>query len=210
MISKRRFIKGPLLYVILDSEVLGTRHILKAARRAIRGGADILQFRDKTSSVIDMIKTASLLKRLAARHKVPLIVNDRAEVACAINSDGIHVGRGDLRITTARRLVGTKKILGASAGDLLLARRAVQCGADYVGCGPVFPTPLKKDRKARGIKELARMRSSGIPFFAIGGINTRNVRLVASKGFRNIAVIRAICASRDSLRAARILKEALA
>lgn len=169
----------------------------------------MIQLRDKRSGVPRMIKKAASIAAMCRRNGVRFIVNDRAEVAAAVNADGVHLGQGDLGIAAARKLLGRGKLIGISVTDLAQARKARDEGASYLGAGPVFGTPLKPDRKARGVRFAASVSRLGLPFFAIGGIGPTNVSRLTERGIRSIAVIRAVCSASDKRAATSILKEAL-
>lgn len=209
MISKKELLKDSLVCVILDREILEESAILRTAEKALRGGADMIQLRDKRSSTIEMIKTALALGRLTRRYGASLIINDRVDVASAVDSDGVHIGRSDLSVKASRELVGPGSIIGASAASVADARRAKADGADYIGVGPVFNTPIKASVKACGIGLLKKIRALRIPVIAIGGINSGNISILTGSGFRRVAVIRAVSVSKDPLAATRKLKEAI-
>ena len=195
--------------MILDGELL-SGNILKAAKAAIRGGADIIQLRDKRSPVPDVVKMAKALAALCRRHDVPFIVNDHVEAAVAANADGVHIGQGDIGVAAAKKLLGPGKIVGVSATSIAQAKKAKHEGASYIGGGPVFKTPIKQARTAKGIALLEKIKLLGIPMLAIGGIDDRTVLSLTKRGIRSIAVIRAVCAERDKFAATKRLKEALA
>lgn len=210
MISKRRLLEGSCLYAILDKDFSGKRNISKICKSALSGGASLIQLRDKYSSAKEMIKTAKTLKAMARKHKALFIVNDRLDVALAVGADGVHIGQGDLDVSIARRLMGRDAVIGVSVGSVKEAKRAKAEGASYIGAGPIFKTPIKGSKPAKGIKLLARLKGIGIPTFAIGGINRKNIRSLTSKGFNKVAVIRDICKASDAFLAACRLREALA
>lgn len=205
---KKKLSKRSGLCAILDREFLTKREIARAAGLVIRGGADIIQFRDKNSSTKEAIETAMSIKRIAEKHDVVFIINDRPDVALAVDADGLHVGQGDFGVAMVKKLIGNK-ILGVSASSVKEARLAKSAGADYLGVGAIFETPVKKNKKPSGFCVLEKTRYFGIPVFAIGGINLKNIKKLVEKGFRHVAVIRAICASRDPFSSAKRLKEAL-
>ncbi|MDD5422798.1 MAG: thiamine phosphate synthase [Candidatus Omnitrophota bacterium] len=207
--SKKRLLKGSSLYVILDRDLLSVKRLLATAEMSAKAGADIFQLRDKKSSSQDMIKTARALKKIADKYGIPLIINDRPEVACAIDSDGIHIGQGDFGVTTVKRLAGKDSFVGVSVNDIKKAGKAISEGADYLGAGPVFMTPIKSRRKAFGFNNLSKMIKYRIPVFAIGGIKNSNIRKLSEKGFKKVAVIRAVCQSHDPFRSVKELKGSL-
>lgn len=209
MRSKRRLLRRSRLCVIVDTDFLSRQGIVDTARRAIRGGADMLQLRSKGSCVKDMIRKARILKRLAKRYGVPFIVNDRLDVAISVDADGLHIGQGDVGLPLARAMMGPDKIIGLSVNSLRQAKLAKKRGADYLGIGPVFKTPVKIGKKAAGLGLLSTVKHIGIPAFAIGGIDCGNVLSLTKRGFRRVAVIRAACQAADPFEAAKQLKEAL-
>ena len=209
MISKKRQLKGSFLCVILDSGSLNERRLLRVASSAVRGGADMLQLRDKRSSAGSMLKTALRLKALLRGSGVPLVINDRLDVAVAADADGIHLGQGDMSVAAAHRLMGRDKLIGISVKEIRQAQAAKREGASYVGAGPVFATPVKAGEKARGIRFLGKVKKIGMPLIAIGGIEQKNIHKLAKKGFCRIAVIRAVCGARDPFTATKRLKKAL-
>lgn len=180
------------------------------ARKALEAGADMLQLRDKSSAFAVALRRAKALKALAAGYGVPLIMNDRLDVAVAAGCDGLHVGRGDIDISLARRSLKKGAIVGVSAKTVAEARDAKKKSADYLGMGPVFETPIKRGQKPKGTVLLKAVRRLGIPVFAIGGIDRGNAALLARQGFKRIAVIRAVCAAKDPYGATRRLKKVLA
>lgn len=209
MTSKKKPLKDSLLCIILDREILKGSGIISAAGKALRAGADMIQLRDKRSSTKEVIMTALALRRLTKRYGVPLIINDRIDVAVAVNSDGLHIGQADLKAGLVKKIIGKDKLLGVSVADLSEAKRAKKSGADYVGAGPIFKTPIKASRKAIDMKVLKKIRNLHIPIIAIGGIGLNNISGLVRNGFKSVAVIRAVCASQDPLAATMKLREAL-
>ncbi len=196
------------LYVILDRTAARGRDLALVAEAAVDGGADVLQLRDKTASTSVFIVEAKRILAVTQRHGVPLIINDRADVALASDADGVHLGQDDLPITVARRILGSRKIIGRSTHSLEQALEAEREGADYLGVGPIFATPTKPDYAPIGLTLVsavaARMQR---PWAAIGGIDTCNVATVVRAGARCVAVVRAVVAADDPRAAARQLKD---
>ena len=209
MKSKRRLLNRSGLCVILDREILSEKKMLNVASCAARAGTGMIQLRAKGTPVNEVIRIGKAVKIITDRYKIPLIVNDRLEAALAIDADGLHIGRGDIDIKLAKKLMGEGKLVGASAASLKEGRYAKEAGADYLGVGPVFATPIKSDRKAKGLSLLKRVKKIGIPFFAIGGIGFMNIRKLARAGFKKAAVIRAVCSSRDPYGAIKRLQKAI-
>jgi thiamine-phosphate diphosphorylase len=196
------------LYLVTDSSLSRGRSSLDIVDAAIRGGVTMVQYREKEATTRSMIEEARALCRLCRSRGVPFIVNDRADVALAVDADGLHVGQDDLPAALARRILGSGKILGVSAGRLEEARQAVADGADYVGASPIFATPTKPDAPLPmgidGLRALAR--GIGIPVVAIGGINVGNAASMLSAGAAGIAVVSAIVSAEDAEEAARSLR----
>ena len=209
MRSKERPLEGSRLCVIIDTGILTRGRALKTARAAVKAGADIIQLRCKGIDNVEALKTAGALRRITLR-RAAFIVNDRPEIAAASGADGLHVGRGDPDIKLGRRLLGRRSIIGISASGLKEAKAAKRSGASYIGVGPVFKTPVKYGKRPCGVRSLITIEKLGIPLFVIGGISEGNIQKLTSKGFKRVAVIRAVSASPSPFLAARRLKEALA
>jgi thiamine-phosphate pyrophosphorylase len=183
----------------------------RMVRSACAGGADVIQFRNKELGIHDRVKICRKLRGITSGYGVKFIVNDDMALALYVKADGVHLGQGDLPVKAARRLLeilGRKNfIVGASACDLKGALRSAKEGADYLGVGPVFPTPIKPGLKPVKTGLLRRVKkAAGIPIIAIGGINRGNIGEVMQSGVEGAAVIRAVADSRDVKRAARELK----
>jgi thiamine-phosphate pyrophosphorylase len=196
------------VYVISDRRAARERSILDIVRAAIRGGASVVQLREKSASTRDMVELGRALLEVTRPAGVPLIVNDRVDVALAIEADGVHVGHDDMPVALARRLLGPGRILGASPETLAEAREMEQDGADYLGVGDVYGTPSKADAGAPiGVAGLAEvMRAVTIPVVAIGGITAANAGPVVEAGAAGVAVISAVVGAADPEEAARRLK----
>ena len=199
------------LYAIIDRDAIGHRDMPATAAAAIRGGADVIQLRDKTASVRQLTEEAAKLLLVTQRYGVPLIVNDRLDVAQAVGADGVHVGQDDLPLEAARALLGEDAIIGRSTHSLEQAFAAVAGGADYIGLGPVFSTPTKPAYGPVGTALIRQvMPRVRIPVVCIGGIDAGNLPEVLEAGATCAAVIRAICSADDPESAARTLKQILA
>jgi|AGTN01.1.fsa_nt_gi thiamine-phosphate pyrophosphorylase len=197
------------LYVVTDEKLSkGLTHV-EIARRAIAGGADVVQLRDKTSDCGYFRKCAEEIRGIARAAGVPFIVNDRLDVALQSDADGVHLGQEDTPLKFARRVAPKKFIIGISAGTLQEALDAERDGADYVGLGPVFPTSSKSDAgEACGLVLLREARARlSIPVVAIGGINAGNAAEVIAAGADGIAVISAVVSQDDVTAAARNMKK---
>jgi thiamine-phosphate pyrophosphorylase len=174
------------------------------------GGADAVQLRDKSLSGRALFRLCKDLQALCDRTGALFILNDRLDVAVAADVDGVHLGQDDLPLRDARRLLGHRKVLGASTHSVAQAFQAQGDGADYVSCGPVFATPTKPDYKPVGLELVKQYRTMvRLPFVAIGGIDGRNVEQVLQAGAERVAVVRAAAGAPDPASAARALKEAV-
>jgi len=198
------------LYLVTDAGLSRGRGHLAVVEAAIRGGVTVVQYREKSASTRRMIEEASQLAMLCRAAGVPFIVNDRCDVALAVDADGVHVGQDDMPARLARRLIGRRKILGVSAGSVEEALRAAADGADYIGASPVFSTPTKPDAPPPlGVEGLRLMtRRAGIPVVAIGGITRENARAMLDAGAVGVAVVSAIVSADDVEAAARELRRA--
>lgn len=200
------------MYVITDEKVSRGRTHLQVAEGAILGGADAIQLRDKQASGGRMYQAALRLRELTREAGVPLIVNDRIDIALAAGADGVHVGQEDLPASVARRLLGPGKILGVSAGSVEEAVRAERDGADYLGVGPVYDARGTKPdaREPAGLGLLEQIRGcTRLPIVAIGGIRDENARQVLEAGAGAVAVISAVAGAEDIADAAARLKRIL-
>lgn len=198
------------LYVIVDRTAVGGRDPAEVAEQAVRGGADCIQWRDKSSPDGPFLEEAQRLRELTERAGVLFVVNDRLDVALACGADGVHLGHEDLPVGRARSLAGKRLLIGRSTHSIEEASRSQEEGADYIGVGPVFATPTKPDVRAVGL-DLVRQAAAviQIPWFAIGGIDLQNLPLVLSAGAARVAVVRAVAAASDPEAAARAFKGTL-
>lgn len=201
--------RGWRLYVITDERLGRGRSHLRIAEEAIRGGADVIQLRDKETPGGRLYEVALALRKLTREANVPFLVNDRLDIALAVDADGVHVGREDLPAPIVRRLLGASKVLGVSAETAEEAAAAEADGADYVGVGPIFEARGTKEDAGEpvGLGRIARVRGGcRLPIVAIGGINAENARRVREAGADAAAVISAVVAADDIAHAARQLK----
>ncbi|MBU3958625.1 MAG: thiamine phosphate synthase [Candidatus Omnitrophica bacterium] len=188
MNSKKKLLEKSGLYVIIDKEVWRRRP--KFSDTKIKDlPVDIIQLRDKISDKETVLKDALRLRRALSNTGIIFIINDYLDIARLIDSDGVHLGQDDLPIGIARRLLGKDKIIGVSCHSLKQAKSAEVQGADYISIGPVFSTPTKPEYKPVGlglIREISQKIK--IPFFAVGGINEKNIGKVLDAGAKRIAV----------------------
>jgi thiamine-phosphate pyrophosphorylase len=197
------------LYLVTDRSMLAGRDLISVVVAAVRGGVTVVQLREKHASTREFIELARSLKLALSPMGIPLIVNDRLDVALVSGADGIHLGQADASPLDARRLLGPKTIVGLSV-DHPDQLAAIQPGTvDYIGASPIFSTPTKTDTASPlGIYGLRELRAlTDLPIVAIGGINEGNVGDVMRAGANGIAVVSAICASPDPEAAARRLRE---
>lgn len=198
------------LYVIVDRAACGGRRVFDVAAAAIRGGADAVQLRDKTGSADRVRREAERLRPLASAAHVALIINDQVDVAMVAEADGVHLGQDDLPVQEARRTIGTSRIIGKSTHSLEQALAAQADGVEYIGLGPIFPTPTKPDYGSVGPALIGQVRSQvHLPTVCIGGIDHRNLDTVIASGATCVAVVRAVCAAADPEQAAGQLKSML-
>ncbi len=181
---------------------------MEIATAAARGGADIIQLRHKTLPRGELLDLARQLRR--AIRTALFIVNDHVDIALLCEADGVHLGPDDLTIAAARRVAGDRLLIGASASTPERAREAVEDGADYIGCGPAFATPIKTEQHVIGPEAIAAVsKKVAVPVFAIGGIDEHNVGQLTALGIHRACVIRAVGDAADPEQAARHLRAML-
>lgn len=184
----------PRIYPITDASISGISHA-EQVEVLIAGGATLIQLREKHASPNDFYNAAAEAIAVARRHGVKIIINDRVDIALALNADGVHLGQDDLPPAGARAILGDKVILGFSTHTLEQAREALKLPVDYIAFGPIFPTKTKQDPDAvvglDGLREV-RALSGDIPIVAIGGINADNVSFVLDAGADSAAMISAV------------------
>ncbi|PRR79362.1 Thiamine-phosphate synthase [Clostridium liquoris] len=195
------------LYLVTDRGLLQGRSLEKAVEEAILGGVTLVQLREKDIDTRDFYNIALKIKAITSKYNVPLIINDRVDIALAVDADGVHIGQSDMEAKIVRKLIGEEKIIGVSARNLDEAMEAEKQGADYLGVGAIFGTTTKKDAKNVSIEELKRIKSTvSIPVVAIGGISKENVSLLKDTGIEGISVISAILAEENIKEASKNLK----
>ncbi len=199
------------LYVILDAATAGDRSLSELAALAIAGGATILQLRAKSRPARWVLEAARSVLAVTRDRAVPLVINDRADIALACGADGVHVGEDDLPLAAARRILGPRAIVGFSTARPDLARAAAEQGADYLGVGDVFGTRTKSDADAPiGLAGLRRVVTcTRLPIVAIGGVTAENAAQAVAAGAEGVAVIRSVLAAADVEAAAREIRAAV-
>jgi thiamine-phosphate pyrophosphorylase len=199
------------LYLVTDRGLARGRATLAIVRAAVQGGVTCVQLREKSCATREFIEEALALKGFLRSCGVPLIVNDRVDVALAVGADGVHLGQKDMPLAAARAIVADRMLIGISAESLADAVAAERGGADYLGVSPIFATPTKTDTAAPlGLAGLQAIRRAvGIPLVGIGGLNRQTAAAVVRSGADGVAVVSAIMAAQDPEQAARELSQAI-
>ena len=199
------------LYLVTDRGLARGRPIAWVVEAAVRGGVTAVQLREKNCGKGDFVQLARELKKLLAPHQVPLIVNDRVDIALEIGADGVHIGQQDMEPERARRLLGPDAIIGLSIETIEQARATASLDVDYLGVGPVFATATKTDAAPPlGAAALAQVREiSRHAIVAIGGIGLENAGQAIDCGADGVAIVSAICAADDPERTARELRRSI-
>jgi thiamine-phosphate pyrophosphorylase len=197
------------LYLVTDRVLCGNKPLEEVVMQAVEGGASYVQLREKEISTRYFVEEALKIMKLLRPYKIPLIINDRVDVALACGADGVHIGQEDMPYEIVRKLMGRKAIIGLSVEtweDVVMSQKL---DVSYIGVSPVFATPTKTDTKgAWGLEGLVRIKAfSKHPLVAIGGINESNIKDVIKAGARCAAVVSAICGSPNPEAAARRINE---
>lgn len=196
------------LYLVTDRDFLKGRDLLTEVRKAVKGGVSIVQLREKTASSRDFYNLAVAMKEEIKPYKVPLIINDRLDIALAVDADGLHIGQDDLPLAIARSFLAQDKILGLSVLNPEQAKEGEKLGATYLGAGPVFSTLTKTDAAAPVGCEMLRVirENVDIPVVGIGGINMDNIDQVKKSGADGAAVVSALMGEDDIESAVRRMR----
>ena len=195
------------LYFITDSTGFEEAEFLRRVEEALEGGATILQLREKNKSTIEYIELAQKVHELTRKYNVPLIIDDRIDVALAVGAEGVHLGKEDMPIATARKLMGDDKIVGATAKTVPWAKEAYEQGADYLGVGAIYPTTTKVKTVLTSTDTLRDICNAvPIPANAIGGLNKDNIDILAGIPIAGVCVVSAIMKADDPKTAAEELK----
>lgn len=197
------------LYLVTDKRLSRGRSNLKIVQSAVRGGVTCVQLREKTCSTRELIEEATAIRDFLKKQNVPFIINDRIDVAQAVQADGVHLGQSDMPLIMARNILKNTMIIGISAESLQDAIDAEKGGADYVGVSPIYATPTKTNTRAPlGLEGLRKIRKSvKIPLVGIGGLNKDTCIDVIKNGADGIAVVSAIVSADNPEEAARELRE---
>lgn len=197
-----------LLYAVTDDSWTGRQSLYEQIEDALKGGVTIVQLREKQKPEDEFVEEAIRIRELCHRYQVPLLINDRVDVALKSGADGVHVGIEDTPVEKIRRIVPEEFIIGATAKTVEQARAAQQAGADYLGVGAVFPSPTKKNAIRITRDQLKEICSSvTIPSVAIGGISLENAEQLQGGGMEGIAVVSAIFSAEDIRKTTARLKE---
>ncbi len=197
------------LYFITDSTNYGEEEFLFRVEQALMGGATLLQLREKDKSTREYIELAEKVHAIAKRYHIPLIIDDRVDVALAVDAEGVHVGASDMPVSVARKLMGKDKIVGATAKTVPWAMEAYEQGADYLGVGAIYPTTTKVKTVLTSTDTLRDICNAvPIPVNAIGGLNKNNIDVLAGIPIAGICVVSAIMKAENPKVAAEELKEA--
>ena len=193
------------LYLVTDKSD-DVEKFLKIIEEAIKGGVTVVQIREKTAETLDFYNLALKVKEITTKYNVPLIINDRVDVALAIDAEGVHVGQSDMPCDVTRKLIGEDKILGVSAATIDEAKKAEKDGADYIGTGAVFPTSTKDDAPSITKQDLKDIVDSiSIPVVAIGGITLENASQLKDTGIAGLSVVSAIMSAENPKKASQNL-----
>jgi thiamine-phosphate pyrophosphorylase len=196
------------LYLCTDRPLALGRPIAQAVEEAILGGVTLVQLREKEAGTREFYRIALEVQEITKRYRIPLVINDRLDIALAIKAEGLHLGQEDMPVKVARQLVGGRLFIGVSARTVELARAAEEDGADYLGVGPVYPTKTKQNLPdGIGLERIqAICRAVHIPVVGIGGINGTNAGAVMQTGAAGVAVVSGILSAPDIREAARTIR----
>ncbi len=199
------------LYVITDSTGMGDEEFLKRIEGALQGGATILQLREKEKTTREYLKLAEKVHQLTKKYQVPLVIDDRLDVAMAIDAEGVHLGQSDLPIGIARKLFGAGKIIGATAKTVEQAKEAYEQGADYLGVGAIYPTTTKVKTILTSTETLQDICNAvPIPVNAIGGLQAENIDVLQNIPIAGICVVSAVMKADNPKKAAEEIRESMA
>lgn len=196
------------LYFITDSTGVSEEKLLNTVEQACLGGATIIQLREKEKATREYISLAEKVHSVTKKYNIPLIIDDRVDVALAADTEGVHVGQSDMPVSIARKLMGENKIVGATTKTVEQAKEAFEQGADYLGVGAIYPTTTKVKTVLTSVDTLKSIvKAVPINVNAIGGLNTENADILKGSGISGICVVSAIMKSENPKLAAEKLKE---
>ncbi len=195
------------LYLVTDRMRMSTETLSEAVEQAIIGGCTIIQLREKNCSSLTFYNLALETKKVTDKYNIPLIINDRIDIAMAVGAAGVHIGQSDIPAGIVRKVIGKDRLLGVSTVSVKESVKAVKDGADYLGVGALFPTSTKPNAGFVSMEELKRIRQAvNIPIVVIGGIKEENARLFGPVGIDGLAVVSAVIGQKDIRGAAAALK----
>lgn len=198
------------LYLVTDSTYHTEESLLHTVEEACKGGVTLVQLREKNTGGRYYLEKACKIREITDRYQIPLIIDDRVDVAMACGAAGVHVGASDLPVAEVRRLLGPDKIVGATAKTVEAAQKAYQDGADYLGVGAIYPTTTKVTTVLTKVSTLSAIcKAVPIPVVAIGGLNLGNMDILKGSGANGIAVVSAIMKAEDPKKAAEELRLAV-
>ena len=199
---------NPALYLVTDRELVRNRSLEWLVEQAVKGGVTIVQLREKDLTTKDFVTEAYNIKQIVDRYQVPLVINDRLDVALAVNADGLHIGQSDMPYEKARQILGENAIIGLSVENFEQAEAANKYDLDYIAASPVFTTPTKSELTGElGIEGVQKISSlSRHPVIGIGSLKAHNAASVIQAGAQGVAVVSGICSAEDPEEAARELR----
>lgn len=198
-----------MMYFITDSTGFSEAEFLYRVEEACKGGVTLLQLREKDRTTREYLAIAEKVHEITMRYNIPLIIDDRVDIALAVNAEGVHVGQSDMPVNIARRLMGEDKIVGATAKTVPQALEACEQGADYLGVGAIYPTTTKVKTVLTSVDTLKEIvKSVSIRVNAIGGLNKDNIHVLNGSGIDGICVVSAIMKAENPCIAAKELREA--
>lgn len=196
------------LYLVTDALNYSETEFLRIIDEACQGGVDFVQLREKELTSLQYFQRAYAVKQITDKYQIPLLIDDRLDIAQAVKAAGVHLGQKDLPVEAARQILGSDAIIGATTKTLEQARSAVEQGADYLGVGAIFPTTTHVETVRTSVDTLKAIKQIvDIPVYAIGGLNAANVETVKPAGIDGVAVVSAIMKANDPLTAAQRLRQ---
>lgn len=195
------------LYLVTDSTDKSEKDFLETIKQACEGGVTLVQLREKEKSGLEYFNLAKSVKKITDKYHIPLIIDDRVDIALAVNAAGVHVGKNDIPIAAARKLLGEDKIIGATAKTVAQAQKAKEQGADYLGVGAIYPTTTKVITIITEVATLNDIsKKINLPVVAIGGLNSSNISVLYDSMADGIAVVSAIMKSKHPYDTTKVLK----
>lgn len=199
------------LYFVTDRNCMSTRTVEESVENCIQGGCTLVQLREKNISSRLFFETAQKVRKITKQYGIPLLINDRVDIALAVDADGVHIGQSDLPANVVRKIIGPDKILGVSASTIEEAKKACFDNADYLGVGAMYATGTKSDAQITTMEQLAEIRAlAKIPIVVIGGINQQTIPTFRSIGIDGFAVVSALIANPDIVQATSQIKSLIA